>query len=71
MIPNKQGFPLNGVIMLFVLLLFSYHAIYYAKTSHNLLLEFEITLLRFGEHKSIEIKAETCLKSLEKAQFDL
>ena len=44
---------------------------YYAKTSHNLLLEFEITLLRFGEHKSIEIKAETCLKSLEKAQFDL
>ena len=28
-------------------------------------------LLRFGEHKSIEIKAETCLKSLEKAQFDL
>ena len=70
MIPNKQGFPLNGVIMLFVFV-FSYHATYYAKTSHNLLLEFEITLLRFGEHKSIEIKAETCLKSLEKAQFDL
>ena len=28
-------------------------------------------LLRFGEHNSIEIKAKTCLKSLEKAQFDL
>ena len=26
-------------------------------------------LLRFGEHKSIEIKAETCLKSFENLQF--